>query len=509
MKNEDLFHMLENADDETLKRIAEEFPINPDQMETVFLKSEQKYKQKTDSEPPAEQETYPVHVVKAYGWYKAVLAAAACMLICMAGIKGIAGMKHTDVSSMQQKSEVSTQTHTETISTRLQTEPETQKYTIKNIIPVIETDKPETETITETMTAVMTDASEIIHTTFTTEITSAIETETSVSIMTSTMIPETSQEEIIEIIYTEAQNSNDLLPVTTIMNDMITEISTTTTESVTTEETTDTTETTAPFMRTANPGFYTLISNDTQINFFDALYLDQNGESYLFTDFGTAHLATWDSFGIYAPEVYYYDFDHEQETLQLSCGVIYEYVSDAMPSYYSQLAEKEVNARYYAPDLPEIPGFSVSYDYYENTFREIVYMIHLHPDFPDYAPDHIEQNYMLTDPALSEMTTHVFYYDEDETRSYYENSQVWISLKQYSKKSFAYPSGYPYGHFETSPIKVGEHDGYFLSMNASGRRGNSDMLIWTDENYIYELYGIGKTSVHYAIDHQYDDYNSD
>ena len=91
---EDLFSVLEHADEETLLHIAEHYPLaDKKQIEEVFAMSEKKYQAGTDFTNPAEEETYQVQITRSTGWYKSVIGAVACLAVTVGAVSAVANMK--------------------------------------------------------------------------------------------------------------------------------------------------------------------------------------------------------------------------------------------------------------------------------------------------------------------------------------------------------------------------------------------------------------------------------
>ena len=523
MKNQqDLFDILENADEETLGKLSEQYPLDDETAERIFHMTEQKFE--NFNREFADSETYQVKTVKAYGWYKAVLATAACLAICAAGIGGIANMKRKDMTAALED----TQTETTVISTEKQTETSAEKTRQQS--PAVENIKPVTEIREETSapetSIIMTDVIAVPETEITTEKSTQKITETSmmttaVTTVTTTVKPETMPEVIIpETSQTHPQKteiSQEVVtnpPETTVLTIQETSTETTTSftdTSVTTaviEETEETTETTAMRRRTAQPGFYTLHHADTcaaaDYDFFYGIYLKSDGSGYLIDYFDDdVTFINWDSFTISnLSQTHLYQFDGTM--LNLGEYVVYERIGDEIPQEFEEWKEriqKKEEKTEPAPELPEIPGFECSYDSYVNSFRETIYTIYVNPFFAEDAPETIQQNYHLSQ-TYDNAEEHIYHYSDAETRVYYDTDDVRITLKQFSRGTPSYPHGYSYGFFETSPIPFNANFGYFLSVITDGQKGESNTLIWTDGNYIFELYGVGRTPAYHPTDEQ-------
>ncbi|MBR1555536.1 MAG: DUF4367 domain-containing protein [Oscillospiraceae bacterium] len=188
---EDLFSVLEHADEETLLHIAEHYPLaDKKQIEEVFAMSEKKYQAGTDFTNPAEEETYQVQITRSTGWYKSVIGAVACLAVTVGAVSAVANMKRVPP---EPDFSVAESIETETIS---ETYPETKisemsrKYSETTVKSVQNTETP-AETVT---TAV----SETIPAVITTAVQSQTITETTRTTTTQT-VPEAIQEEEVSV----------------------------------------------------------------------------------------------------------------------------------------------------------------------------------------------------------------------------------------------------------------------------------------------------------------------
>ena len=207
---EDLFAVLDNADEETVRYMAEHFLFaDKPETEEVFAMSEKKYQAGKDFTNPAEEETYEVQITRSTGLYKSVIAAVACLAVTVGAVGAVANMKRVQPEPELSAAEaVETEAVTE-IQTEAQSSETTRKSAETTAVPKKEnvmTSVPETlPAVAETViTSVPETIPEIVTTTVQT-VTETILTETVPEVIQEEVsVPEPETQYIPEIIETQS-----------------------------------------------------------------------------------------------------------------------------------------------------------------------------------------------------------------------------------------------------------------------------------------------------------------
>ena len=96
MKKKYDFSILQNADEKTLTDISERYPaMHQQELDKLLKRSEQKYQtyQKAQAFIPDNTESGEVKIIKNTKWYQMAFAAAACIVVTVCAVSGIANMK--------------------------------------------------------------------------------------------------------------------------------------------------------------------------------------------------------------------------------------------------------------------------------------------------------------------------------------------------------------------------------------------------------------------------------
>lgn len=93
---DDIFYLLEHADDETIRHLSENYlSADADEMERIFERSEQKYEMMSRKDSDAESgfASVPEKHIRNSGIYRSIFALTACLLLTFGAVTGIMKLK--------------------------------------------------------------------------------------------------------------------------------------------------------------------------------------------------------------------------------------------------------------------------------------------------------------------------------------------------------------------------------------------------------------------------------
>ena len=210
---DDIFYLLEHADDETIRHLSENYlSADADEMERIFQRSEQKYEMRCQKDSDMDEVSVPVQEknIRNSGLYRSIFTMAACLILTVGAVTGIMKLKpltpeeELPSADTPDTTESVPETESETIQTTEIRQPEISAET------TYVTDMTETLTTTAITTTVMTE---------TTPKSTAVTSHTKTAGITETSAPETVQTVTETIIQTVPEETNvpeiaETIPVT-------------------------------------------------------------------------------------------------------------------------------------------------------------------------------------------------------------------------------------------------------------------------------------------------------
>ena len=235
---DDIFNLLENADDETIHYLSENYlSADADEMERIFQKSEWKYEVRSQKSSDSEEILISAQEknIRNSGLYRSILAMAGCLLLTFGAVAGILKLKpvsHVEAPTFSNVSET-----TESICTTAAEQAEI--YTETTYVTNITTQLPATETTTKVTTETTATSVSTAQTTGNTTESSVetVLTSTETMILPEAAAPETSPEipETEELTETVPETAAQEIPETEELSETIPETAAPETETETTQ----------------------------------------------------------------------------------------------------------------------------------------------------------------------------------------------------------------------------------------------------------------------------------